>query len=157
LVTYGISGGITYKQFDLNFLFQGVGQYSSIYSGWGVFETSYDGAFGALHQDAWTQARYDNKEKITYPALSLAQSVNHQTSDFFNYNRSYVRLKNLELSYTLPSAITNAVSAGKIKFVLSGQNLITWDKMKSQDFGPEGSYAAFPVYRVFNLGVNVVF
>lgn len=157
LITYGISGGITYKQFDLSFLFQGVGQFSSVYSGWGVFETSYDGAFGALHQDAWTQARYDNKEKITYPALSLAQSVNHQTSDFFNYNRSYVRLKNLELSYTLPSAITNAVSAGKIKFVLSGQNLITWDKMKSKDFGPEGSYAAFPVYRVFNLGVNVVF
>ncbi len=157
LLTYGISGGVTYKHFELNFLFQGVGKYSSIYGGQGVYETSYDGDFGALHRNAWTQARYDNGGKITYPALSLAQTVNHQPSNFFNYNRSYVRLKNLELTYTLPSSISNAISVGKIKFVLSGQNLITWDNMKSKDFGPEGSYASFPVYRVYNIGVNVVF
>ncbi len=157
LVTYGISGGITYKQFDLSVLFQGVGQYSSMYSGQGVWETDFDGVFGALHQNAWTQARYDNGEKITYPALSLAQSVNHQASNFFNYDRSYVRLKNLELAYTLPSSLTQAIPVEKIRFLLSGQNLITWGNMKSKDFGPEGSYATFPVYRVFNLGVNVVF
>ena len=156
-VTYGISGGITYKQFDLNFLFQGIGQYSSMYSGQGVWETDYNGVFGALHQGAWTQKRYDNKEQITYPALSLAQSVNHQASDFFNYDRSYLRLKNLELAYTLPSSVSKAISVAKVRFVLSGQNLITWDNMKSKDFGPEGSYTAFPVYRVYNIGVHVVF
>jgi len=157
LVTYAFTGGITYKQFDLSFMFQGVGQYSSIYNGQGVFETSYDGDFGALHQDAWTKARYDNGGKITYPALSLVQSVNHQPSNFFNYNRSYVRLKNLELGYTLPLSISKAISVSKVRFILSGQNLITWDKMKSEDFGPEGSYTSFPVYRVYNVGVKVVF
>ncbi len=157
LITYGISGGLTYKQFDLNFLFQGIGKYSSMIGGQGVWETDYDGVFGALHQNAWTQARYDKGEKITYPALSLAQSVNQQASNFFNYNRSYVRLKNVELSYTLPSSISKAISVGKVRFVLSGQNLITWDHMKSKDFGPEGSYTQFPVYRVYNIGLNVVF
>ena len=158
LLTYGISGGITYKQFDLSFLFQAVGQYSSVIGGAGVWEIFNDGSYGALHQNAWTQVRYDNGERITAPALSLAQSVNHQGSDYINYNRSYVRLKNLELAYTLPSSISKSISLEKVRFVLSGQNLLTWDKMKAKDFGPEGSgYTSYPVYRVFNVGVNVVF
>ncbi|MCL6101225.1 MAG: SusC/RagA family TonB-linked outer membrane protein, partial [Bacteroidetes bacterium] len=157
LVTYAFKGGITYKSFDLSFLFQGVGQYSTMYSGQGVWETDYDGVFGALHQNAWTQERYNSGAKITSPALSLAQSVNHQASDYYNYNRSYLRLKNLELAYTLPASMAQAISVAKVRFLLSGQNLITWDNMKSNDFGPEGSYTTFPVYRVFNLGVNVSF
>ena len=157
LVTYAIKSSVTYKLFDLSFLFQGIGEYSSMYSGQGVWETDYDGVFGALHQNAWTQDRYAKGGKITSPALSLAQSVNHQASDYYNYNRSYLRLKNLELAYTLPSSISDKLSLEKVRFLLSGQNLITWDHMKSDDFGPEGSYTAYPVYRVFNLGVNVTF
>ena len=156
-VTYAFRGAIMYKQFDFSFLFQGIGEYSSMYSGQGVWETNYDGVFGALHQNAWTQERYNSGAKITSPALSLAQSVNHQASDYYNYNRSYLRLKNLELAYTLHASMAQAISVAKVRFLLSGQNLITWDNMKSNDFGPEGSYTTFPVYRVFNLGVNVSF
>ena len=157
LVTYAIRGGATYKAFDLSFILQGVGQYSTIYNGQGVYETDYDGVFGALHANAWTAERYASKAKITAPALSLAQTVNQQSSDYYNYNRSYLRLKNLEVGYTLSDAIAKAISVAKVRVLLSGQNLITWDKMKSKDFGPEGSYTTFPVYRVFNLGVKVSF
>ncbi|MCK9617762.1 MAG: SusC/RagA family TonB-linked outer membrane protein [Lentimicrobiaceae bacterium] len=157
-VTYGFTGGIRYKSFDLSFLFQGVGDYSTLIGGQGVWETDFDGVFGALHKNAWTAERYyANEEKITAPALSLAKTVNHEASDYINYNRSYLRLKNIELSYTLPASLSKIITAEKVRFLLSGQNLITWDNMKSNDFGPEGSYAAFPVYRVFNIGVNVVF
>lgn len=155
--TYAFSGGFTYKSFDLSFLFQGISDYSSIYGGTGVWETSYDGVFGALHRNAWTQERYDSGEKISYPALSLAKSVNHEANDYLSYNRSYLRLKNVELTYTLPASFTKAISATTAKVIFSGQNLITWDKMKSDDFGPEGSYSSFPVYRVYNIGVSVVF
>ncbi len=157
LVTYAFRGGATYKAFDVSFIFQGVGQFSSIYSGTGVYETNYDGVFGALHANAWTAERYASNAKITAPALSLAQTVNQQSNDYYNYNRSYLRLKNLEVAYTLPAAMANAISVAKVRVLLSGQNLITWDKMKSKDFGPEGNYSTFPVYRVFNLGVNVSF
>jgi len=156
-MTYALSGGLTYKSFDFSFLFQGAGTYSSIYSGIGVYETSNSGVFGALHQNAWTQERYDNGEKITAPALSLTTSTSHQTSDYYNYDRSYIRLKNLEIGYSLPSYMTKAISADKVRFVLSGQNLLTWDKMKSKDFGPEGTYSSIPVYRVFNIGVSLEF
>lgn len=157
-ITYGMSAGITYKSFDLSFLFQGVGNYSSLIGGQGVWETDFDGVFGALHQNAWTPERYNNKEKITAPALSLAKTVNQEASDYINYDRSYLRLKNLQLAYTLPLSLSKTISAEKVKFLFSGQNLLTWDKMKSHDFGPEGGgYASFPVYRVYNVGVNVVF
>ncbi|WP_354334744.1 SusC/RagA family TonB-linked outer membrane protein [Pedobacter sp. CG_S7] len=157
--TYGISGGVTYRSFDLNFLFQGIGQYSSIISGPGVYETDYDGVFGALHKNAWTPERYNNGETITSPALSLSgNNMNQLPNDYYKYDRSYVRLKNVELSYTLPASLSKAISSDKIKFLLSGQNLVTWDNMKSKDFGPEGGgYTSFPVYRVYNIGVNVVF
>jgi hypothetical protein len=156
-LTYAIRSSVSYKAFDLSFLFQGIGEYSSMYSGQGVWETDLDGVYGALHANAWTQERFDNGDKITSPALSLSQSVNHQANDYYNYDRSYLRLKNLELAYTLPSSVSDKWSMDKVRFLLSGQNLITWDNMKSDDFGPEGSYTAFPVYRVFNLGVNVTF
>ena len=157
LVNYAFRGGVNYKSFDLSFVIQGVGQFSAIQSGQGIYETDFDGVFGALHQNAWTAERYASGAKITSPALSLAQSVNHQASDYYNYDKSFLRLRNLEVGYTLPTAMAQAISVAKVRFLLSGQNLITWDKMKSDDFGPEGSYAAFPVYRVFNLGVNVSF
>lgn len=157
-VTYALSGGIKYKSFDLSFLFQGVGSYSTIIGGQGVWETDFDGVFGELHKNAWTQERYDNGEKITAPALSLAKTVNHEPSDFIKYDRSYLRLKNFELAYNLPASLLKRISAEKLRFVLSGQNLITWDNMKSDDFGPESSsYASFPVYRVYNVGVSVTF
>lgn len=155
---YAISGGVRYKAFDLNFLFQGTGVFSSIYGGQGVYETDYDGVFGALHANAWTQERYDNHEKITYPALSLKKSVSQEANDFFSYNRSYVRLKNIELGYTLPAAIARRITAEKIRVLLSGQNLFTWHHMKTDDFGPEGGgYTSFPVYKVYNIGVSVGF
>lgn len=148
---YGFNGEVKYKDFDLNFLLQGVGKWTSIYSGIGVFETSYEGVFGSLHQNAWTRDRYENGEAITSPALSLVKSTNHEASDYYEYDRSYVRLKNIEVGYTVPG------NAKKIRIFLSGHNLLTLDKMKSDDFGPEGSFSSIPVYRVYNIGLSVDF
>ena len=157
-VTYGISGEITYKAFDLSFLFQGIGDYSTIIGGMGVWETDFDGVYGSLHREAWTPERFQNGESINYPALSLAKTVNHEPSDYFRYDRSYIRLKNLEIGYTLPTSVSRKIKSNHARLILSGQNLLTWDNMKTEDFGPEGGgYAGFPVYRVYNLGLSVEF
>jgi TonB-linked SusC/RagA family outer membrane protein len=154
---YGFSGDFEYKGFDMSVLFQGVGKWSTLYNGIGIWETSYDGIFGTLHQKAWTPERYEAGEEITSPALSLNESSNHQNSDYYLYDRSYLRLKNLEIGYTLSERLTKAISAQKVRFFVNGQNLITWDKMKSSDFGPEGNYASIPVYRVYNIGFSIDF
>lgn len=154
---YGISGGFTYKNFELSFLLQGVGKYETLASGMGVYETSNEGVFGENHLKAWTQERWNNNEEILYPALSTTTSTNHKGSDFFLYDRSYLRLRNLEMSYTLPAHISRLVSAKNIKVVLTGQNLFTISHMKSADFGPEGSYNTYPVYRMYSIGVKAQF
>lgn len=154
---YGISGGFSYKNFELSFLLQGVGKYSSVLSGIGVYETSNEGVFSELHLKSWTEERWNNDEEILYPALSTTTSTNHQTSDFFLYNRSYLRLRNLEVAYTLPKHISRIVQAKTLKVILSGQNLFTIHHMKTNDFGPEGTYSSFPAYRMYSIGVRAQF
>lgn len=156
-VYYGFSGAVQYKAFDLSFLFQGASGYSTITSGLGIWEMYYLNIFSSLHKNAWTQERYESGAEITYPALSTQTNTNHKASDYFEIDRSYLRLKNLELSYTFPHSFSRAIKASSTRIILSGQNLFTWDKMKTKDFGPEGSYNSLPVYRVYNIGVNIQF
>ncbi len=157
-IEYAFSGGVSYKNFSLKILFQGLGDYSSIIQGAGITETTNDGIFGSWHRDAWTPDRYASGAKISYPALTMSQSSSQQASDFFYFDRSYLRLKNVELSYTLLGKAARAIGAEKVRITLAGQNLFTWDKMKTDDFGPEGGgYLAIPVYRVYNLGLGLDF
>ncbi|MCH3971082.1 MAG: SusC/RagA family TonB-linked outer membrane protein [Prevotella sp.] len=156
--TYGINGYLKYKAFDLSFLFDGVGRWNALYTGMGIWENSYDGVFGSLHKNAWTEERWNNGDKITSPALSTKTSTNFQYSNYYVYNRAYFRLKTLEVGYTLPMKLTRHVGIEKLRVILSGQNLLTWDHMKSKDFGPEAdSYQSVPVSRIYNIGIRVDF
>lgn len=155
---YSFYGELKWKSFDLSILFQGIGKYSTTFSGAGVYEYDLDGVFGSLHRNAWTQERYDSGQRIDYPALSTQKNSNHETNSFFLYNRSYLRLKNVEIGYTLPAKWARAISAENLRISVSGQNLLTWDKMKSGDFGPEGTgYLSVPVYRLYNIRLSMNF
>ena len=98
------------------------------------------------------------RQPIDYPALSLNETTNHVPNEFFIWDASYFRLKNLELAYTLPTSISRKIRAEKIRIALSGQNLLTWDKMKSKYIDPEvGTMNAFQPYRVYNIGFQLTF
>ena len=125
-------------------------------SGDGIWETAQGGMFTALHQNAWTAERYANGEQIDWPALSTAKSVNHELSDFVNFDRAYLRLKNLEISYRIQGLGLQRLGIGELRVIASGQNLLTWGNMKTNDFGPEGGgYLSFPVYRVYSFGLGM--
>ena len=126
-------------------------------SGVGIFEYEYDGVFGSLHRNAWTEERYRTGQAIDSPALSTRKGTSHTSNEYYLYDRSYLRLKSLEIGYTLPTRISRAITANSIRLCFSAHNLFTWDKMKSDDFGPEGNYASVPVYRFYNLGLSVKF
>lgn len=155
---FGFYGEVSYKNFDLNFLFQGIGNYKRLEMGWGVRPFYYQGIYSELHEHAWTQERYQNGEPITYPALSTSQTASGEANNLFVYNKSYIRLKNIQVTYTLPVHVSQKMGANNVKIILSGQNLLTWDHMKTSDFGPEGGgYGAIPVYRVYNFGIDFTF
>src|SRR5690606_39820593 len=80
-----------------------------------------------IYRQAWTQERFESGEAIDYPALSLAKTVNHEPSDFFKFDRSYLRLKNIEMAYTLPRKFSRKIkstNAKDRKSVVKGKKIL---------------------------------
>lgn len=155
---YTFSGGFTWKNFEVSFLFQGATKRSVALSGAGSYEATKQGIFNDIHMNAWTEERWLNGEKIDYPALSLSNSTSNVANDFFIQDGSYLRLKNAEIAYSLPTWMAHKIRAERIRFALNGQNLFTIDHLKTKHIDPEiGDLNAFQTYRVFNLGVKVTF
>ncbi|MBP5497854.1 MAG: SusC/RagA family TonB-linked outer membrane protein [Muribaculaceae bacterium] len=155
---FGFNGYFRYHDFDLSFMFQGVGGYRRLSYGAGFLETGYDGLFSPLHQYAWTAERWANGEEIRYPALSYQAGTNTQSNSFYVLNRSYLRLKQVELGYYLPRSITRKFHCQKFKIFLSGNNLFTWHKLpKGLDGDPEQDFYILPAFRTYNIGIRTTF
>lgn len=148
---YAFNGGFKYKNFDMNVLFQGIADYWVVDMSLGRTEYGFEGVYSEWHKTAWTAERFANNDKITYPALSAKKNSNHEASNFFLEDKSYLRLKNLEIGYTF----TNVFHG--IRLYFSGHNLFTWDKLKHDLYGPEGGLEAIPVYRLYNVGMSINF
>ena len=68
------------------------------------------------------------------------------------------RLKNLEIGFTFPRAWSKVINAKKIRIYANGFNLITWDKMRFDDWDPEVlKNTTYPVLKVINIGANITF
>jgi TonB-linked SusC/RagA family outer membrane protein len=155
---FNFSAGLNYKNLEVNVLFQGVNRTSFFLSGIGAYEYQAQGIFNDIHLNAWTPERYAAGEEITFPALSLSQSTNHVANSYFLQNGAYLRLKNAEIAYTLPSSIARKIAAEKIRIALTGMNLLTFDKLRTKYVDPEiKSMDAFQSYRVYNIGINLTF
>ncbi len=157
-IIYGLTLSLQYKGFDLTTFFQGVGKYSRNYADQGVYEYIIRGTYFGYHKTAWTPERFANGEKITYPALSTHTTTNHRANEFFIMDRSFIRLKNIELAYTLPAGLLDKLGVGDIRLYISAQNLITWDKLRMDHLDPENDDSlGYPVTRMTNFGVNISF
>ncbi|HWK56495.1 MAG TPA: SusC/RagA family TonB-linked outer membrane protein [Parapedobacter sp.] len=155
---YSLVGGFTWKNWDMSFLLHGVGKTSQFLEGTGAYENLGRGIFNDIHLNAWTPERYASGETISYPALSLSPSVNHRANDYFLSSRSYLRLRNVEVAYTLPQHISQKIRSEAVRVSLNVQNLFTIDNMKSKYVDPEiGSMSTFQPYRVFNIGLSANF
>lgn len=157
--TFGATIGVNYKNFDLSLLFQGVSHVSQMYQGWGVYENYGSGMFTERHLNAWTAERADKGLPIDYPALSAANSESQAyPSNYWLENTSYLRLKNMEIGYSLPVQMIQKIGAKKIRIYANGFNLLTWDKMINNGYDPESpGPLTYPIYRVYNFGANIVF
>lgn len=157
-ITYGFDAGITYKNFDVMALFAGVGRLSSVWIGEGVYESIREGTYYGFHKNAWTQERFDKGEKITYPALSTGTSVNHNSNEFFLQDRSFIRLKNVEIGYTLPKKALQALGVKTLRVFATGQNLFLWDNLTIEHQDPEKTNPVrYPITKTVGFGLNVTF
>ena len=82
----------------------------------------------------------------------------HVANDFFIMDRNFLRLKNVELGYSLPKHWLQKVSLSKVRVYINGNNLLTWKKIKVNAIDPEQSWEVnYPLTKMVNFGLNVVF
>ncbi len=162
---FGIPVGVSFKGWDLSLLFQGAALTSLQLNGPAVYDFPVMGAQGnsmgkvkAMHLDSWTP----ENPNASYPALHLGDNPNNKNpeSSLFLYDASYLRLKNLELGYSLPQRWLKKVSLQQVRVYAQGMNLLTFDGLSKLNMDPEtgdGNGSWYPIQRVFNFGVNIVF
>lgn len=69
-----------------------------------------------------------------------------------------MRIRSLVIGYTLPQTWAGKLKMEKIRFYLSGSNLLTFTSLKFKHLDPEQfAYASYPLYRTFNIGLNLKF
>ncbi|MTT23647.1 hypothetical protein GMD84_06110, partial [Parabacteroides merdae] len=98
----------------------------------------------------------------TYPRLTYGAYENNKNgnSSLFLYNANYIRLKNLEVGYSLPKNIIRFAGLQNVRFYVQGLNLLTFDSLDDVDMDPEtkeGSGDWYPIQRVYNFGVEITY
>lgn len=155
-IQFGMAFNVMYKKFDISILFQGVTNVSNYYGDWGIFANGNN--FRARHTKSWTEERVANGEKISYPRLTTQTNPNEIRNSFFINDGSYLRLKNVEIGYTIDNDLAKWLGADRIRFYANGLNLITWDRLPVKDFDPEmQGINIYPISRLINFGVNFIF
>ena len=160
-IIYGFNINAGWKGIDLSLMFNGAAGVKRLFDGYEVYGNfSGDAAHPAtIWRDAWTPDNHDaSMPRIFYDTNSASSSRSLQ-SDFWLQDTSYLRLKNLQLGYTLPKGWLNSVGVENIRIYYSVENLLTFDKMKI-NIDPESTsqrLSSYPLLRTHAFGVNVTF
>ncbi len=153
---FGATLDLRYKGFDLNILFQGA-------TGAALRIQTESGDIGNF-----LKYSYDNRWSIDNPSSDHPRLAsrgdtyftggNYGNNTYFLFSKDYIRLKNLELGYTLPDALVAKAHLGSLRFYVNGLNLLTFTKQKVYD--PEGNNGAgtnYPQPRILNTGLSLMF
>lgn len=160
---FGLPVGVSYKGFDMSVLFQGATNTSILLQNAAAYDfPTYGqdiiGRVKPIHLERWTPA---TAATATYPALHYGNHNNNKNpySSLFLQDASYVRLKSVEIGYSLPLKLIKKVGVSKARFYVQGLNLITWDKLSKFDVDPETNTGGdwYPIQQVVNVGAYITF
>jgi TonB-linked SusC/RagA family outer membrane protein len=152
---YGMNVNLSYKGIDLAILAQGIAEVDRLMTGNGQLPFNDDRSNALTY---WTNRWTPENPSTKLPRLG--GSNNAEVSSFYVEDASYLRIKNIELGYSLPKSLTNSIGINKVRLFVSGQNLVTFTRMKN--FDPERSAGNVgarnaPLYKVFTGGLNFTF
>ncbi|MDR0865865.1 MAG: TonB-dependent receptor [Candidatus Symbiothrix sp.] len=149
--TFGFYAGAQYRGFDLNLFFQGT-LHRTVYLKGNYYEAfQNNGKVSSIALGRWTE---ETAATATYPRLSAKDNLNNfQPSDFWQRDGSFLKLRSLELGYSLPNQLTEKVHLEKVRVFFSGANLLSFDHLDGLS-DPE-TLSGYPAMRTFSLGINV--
>ena len=158
--TYGLTVGAEWKDFDFNMFFQGS-------QGNDIFDFSQRGDIPAMNRPSWILDRWTGEgSSTTIPRMTnINGNRNLRSSDLYVKDGSFVRLKNIQLGYSLPKSLLQKAAISKLRVFISAENLLTITDYDG--FDPEiaaGNYTTigvdkgiYPQSRTINIGANITF
>ena len=163
---YGFGGNFQYKNFDLGVFFQGSGDYYRMIGGEdGDEDLGFIPGGGqeirsnifSNYNDRWTEE--NPSQNVFWPRLSYGPNTNNSVaSTWWKKDMSFLRLKMLEVGYSLPRSITDKMHANSIRFYISGNDLFYFSKFKLWD--PElatNTGCKYPAMSSIMVGVDLNF
>ena len=159
--TYALSLGVNYKGWGFSVMFQGVDHVSRYYDAEAMYAFVSGGKVKEHHLERWNPAQSEayNLEHANYPLLHYDNYGDHnqRTNSFFLKNGSFVRLKNIELSYTLPENWSKVAGMSNCRLYVNANNLITWDHLNNLTDPESNGSNRYPIMKTVNFGVNIKF
>lgn len=163
-INYGVNMNFAYKGFDMSMIWAGSAGMSYYWN-----ELYMNQSIVALGKAVPTLVANNhyyynetnpsdpaNNTSAHYPRLKTTDPQNTRASDFYLYNASYLKLKSLQLGYTLPEQLTKRASMSNVRVFIGGENLLTITDYPGMD--PEvGASIAYPTMRQYTLGLNITF
>lgn len=159
-IMYGFGATANWRGIDLGIQFAGISHSSIMMSGGAVrpFES------GNVQRSSFLQDIYDNiwteanpNPNAIYPRVSLTSNPNNnQTSDYWQRDRSYLRLKSAEIGYSIPKKALEKIKLQSVRIYAQGLNLLTISSFQLWD--PEnggGQGSAYPLNTTINLGIQI--
>jgi len=163
---YGLGASVSWRGFDFNLHFQGAGKYTFLINS-GAVNAFRDGRWGNILQgitdNRWISSDISGTKETEnpnapYPRLSYGYNLNNQqSSSFWLRNGRFLRLKNLDIGYTLPKPMVNTIHLESVRIYISGQNLITWSPFKLWDPELDSRQRGqiYPITRSFTAGIQI--
>ena len=169
-INYGFGLSVGYKGLDASFFFQGSARQSfwldqkkiTPFLDGNAGQSDDDGLKGenqvlqVIADSYWSES--NRNPYAFWPRLSN-QSVenNTKTSTWFMQDATFLRLKSVEVGYTVPQMLTKKIKVQNLRVYVSGTNLLCWSKFKLWDPEMAGNGLGYPIQRVINVGINLGF
>lgn len=151
--TFGSTLTADWKGFDISGFFQGAWKVSYWVQGALVEGPFWENYTSTIWQNRWTPQTPNGY----MPKPTIFTSHDQQASDYWVFDASYVKLKNVQLGYTLPKRIDGALNANRLRLYVSGQNMLTFTRNSMMVLDPEnnsGRANDYPQVRIVSVGVS---
>lgn len=153
--SYGFRGNLSWKGFDLNVFFQGVGKRQANITNGTYFLSHYNSEWAVpqkINNDYWTPTNTD--AYFPRPRVGNAGEVSQPQTRFLQ-NASYLRLKQLTIGYTIPSKFIQRIGIQTIRLYVSGNNIWETSKMLKIFDPEEFETNRYPLTRAYSFGASV--
>lgn len=159
--TYALTLGANWKGIGFSIMFQGVDHVSRYYDAEAMFAFVSGGKVKEHHLQRWNPAlsEQQNLAQAQYPLLHYDSYGDHnqRANSFFLKNGAFLRLKNIELSYSLPEKWIKHALMTQCRFFINANNLVTWDHLGGLTDPESNGSNRYPICKTVNFGVNIQF